>query len=194
MRIERWTGAAGVTRRVVFIPGTEDWLGVTGNPFSARADLEVMLGETPDAARLVALPPLRRACVLVLPLLSPSLAAASALVAALAYADRDVASLLLPAGASSEAGHMVRVRRPAPPPTSMPSPKPRISMPTTATSSPDSPLLDAYSLAVADVAERLGPAVCAVTTDGRGLGSGVVISPDGLVVTVQVPLASFSRG
>jgi S1-C subfamily serine protease len=56
-------------------------------------------------------------------------------------------------------------------------------MPTTATSSPDSPLLDAYSLAVADVAERLGPAVCAVTTDGRGLGSGVVISPDGLVVT-----------
>jgi S1-C subfamily serine protease len=56
-------------------------------------------------------------------------------------------------------------------------------MPTTATSSPDSALLDAYSLAVADVAERLGPAVCAVTTDGRGLGSGVVISPDGLVVT-----------
>jgi pimeloyl-ACP methyl ester carboxylesterase len=54
VRIERWTGADGVTRRVVFIPGTEDWLGVAGNPFSARADLEVMLGETPDAARLVA--------------------------------------------------------------------------------------------------------------------------------------------
>lgn len=53
-----------------------------------------------DAARLVALPPLRRAFVLVLPPLAPSLVAASALVAALAFADRDVASLLLPAGAS----------------------------------------------------------------------------------------------
>ena len=47
----------------------------------------------------------------------------------------------------------------------------------------DQLLLDGYSATVADVAERLGPAVCAVTTDGKGLGSGVVISPDGLIVT-----------
>ena len=53
-----------------------------------------------DAARLVAIPPIRRAFVLLLPLLAPSLVAASALVAALTFADRDVASLLLPPGTS----------------------------------------------------------------------------------------------
>lgn len=53
-----------------------------------------------DAARLAPIPPLRRALVLVLPLAAPSLVAASALVAALTFADRDVASLLLPAGTS----------------------------------------------------------------------------------------------
>lgn len=53
-----------------------------------------------DAARLVAVSPLQRALWLVLPLVAPSLVAASALVAALAFADRDVASLLLPAGGS----------------------------------------------------------------------------------------------
>ena len=47
----------------------------------------------------------------------------------------------------------------------------------------DSPLFDAYSAAVASVAEHLGPAVVAVRPGGTGLGSGVVISPDGLVVT-----------
>ncbi len=47
----------------------------------------------------------------------------------------------------------------------------------------DGPLLDAYSEAVAHVAETLGPAVCAVTVDGRGLGSDVMLSPDGLIVT-----------
>ncbi len=50
-------------------------------------------------------------------------------------------------------------------------------------------LLDAYSEAVASVAEKVGPAVVRVDTrhgDGRrrgGVGSGVVISPDGLVLT-----------
>ena len=53
-----------------------------------------------DAARLVTISPVRRAFHLVLPLLSPSLVAASALVAALTFADRDVASLLLAPGAS----------------------------------------------------------------------------------------------
>jgi S1-C subfamily serine protease len=55
----------------------------------------------------------------------------------------------------------------------------------------DQPLLDAYSNAVIDVTERVGPAVVRVETaagpqKGRqrgGIGSGIVISPDGLVLT-----------
>lgn len=44
-------------------------------------------------------------------------------------------------------------------------------------------LLDVYSLTVSEVAETVGPAVGMVTTDGKGHGSGVVLSQDGLVVT-----------
>ncbi len=55
----------------------------------------------------------------------------------------------------------------------------------------DNALLDAYSNAVIDVTERVGPAVVRVETgpgtpnarERGGLGSGIVISPDGLVVT-----------
>jgi len=55
----------------------------------------------------------------------------------------------------------------------------------------DQPLLDAYSNAVIDVTERVGPAVVRVETGPKarnarergGLGSGIVISPDGLVLT-----------
>ena len=52
----------------------------------------------------------------------------------------------------------------------------------------DAELLDAYSRAVSDVVDSVGPAVVRVETlsaDGRrgGVGSGVVISPDGLVLT-----------
>jgi S1-C subfamily serine protease len=55
----------------------------------------------------------------------------------------------------------------------------------------DGLLFDAYSNAVIDVTERVGPAVVRVETgsgarNGRergGLGSGIVISPDGLVLT-----------
>ncbi|MCA1434947.1 trypsin-like peptidase domain-containing protein [Bradyrhizobium sp. BRP20] len=55
----------------------------------------------------------------------------------------------------------------------------------------DRALLDAYSSAVIDVTDRVGPAVVRVETgpkvsNGRergGLGSGIVISPDGLVLT-----------
>jgi S1-C subfamily serine protease len=55
----------------------------------------------------------------------------------------------------------------------------------------DQPLLDAYSNAVIEVTERVGPAVVRVETGPRvrnsrergGLGSGIVISPDGLVLT-----------
>jgi iron(III) transport system permease protein len=53
-----------------------------------------------DAARLVSISPLRRAWLLVLPLFVPSLAATAGLIAALIFADRDVASLLLAPGAS----------------------------------------------------------------------------------------------
>ena len=48
---------------------------------------------------------------------------------------------------------------------------------------PDERLLDVYSLTVSQVAEAVGPAVGMVTTDGKGHGSGVVLSQDGLVVT-----------
>ena len=55
----------------------------------------------------------------------------------------------------------------------------------------DQVLLDAYSNAVIDVTERVGPAVVRVETgsglsnarERGGLGSGIVISPDGLVLT-----------
>src|ERR1700756_1525275 len=55
----------------------------------------------------------------------------------------------------------------------------------------DQALLDAYSNAVIDVTERVAPAVVRVETGSRetslrgrgGLGSGIVISPDGLVLT-----------
>jgi S1-C subfamily serine protease len=47
----------------------------------------------------------------------------------------------------------------------------------------DDHLLDAYSRTIASVAERVGPAVAAVVSKGRGMGSGVAISPDGLIVT-----------
>jgi S1-C subfamily serine protease len=55
----------------------------------------------------------------------------------------------------------------------------------------DRNLLDAYSNAVIDVTERVGPAVVRVETGSNqpnarergGIGSGIVISPDGLVLT-----------
>ena len=52
----------------------------------------------------------------------------------------------------------------------------------------DGDLLDAYSHAVAGVVDEVGPAVVRVETRGRsgrrgGVGSGVIISPDGLVLT-----------
>jgi iron(III) transport system permease protein len=53
-----------------------------------------------NAARLVRISTMGRALTFVLPLIAPFLIASSALVAALTYADRDVASLLLPPGAS----------------------------------------------------------------------------------------------
>ena len=52
------------------------------------------------AAALVHVSPMKRAFIFVLPLVKWPLAATAALIAAVTYADRDVASLLLPPGAS----------------------------------------------------------------------------------------------
>ena len=46
----------------------------------------------------------------------------------------------------------------------------------------DDVLLDAYSRAVTEAVARTGPAVVHVAV-GRGSGSGVVVSPDGLILT-----------
>jgi S1-C subfamily serine protease len=55
------------------------------------------------------------------------------------------------------------------------------------TPGPDPQLLDAYSDAVTRVVDQVGPAVVRVEPRGRhgraGVGSGVIISPDGLVLT-----------
>ena len=50
----------------------------------------------------------------------------------------------------------------------------------------DAQLLDAYSRAVIDVVERLGPAVVGLHSRGDrrgGSGSGVIVAPDGLILT-----------
>ena len=55
----------------------------------------------------------------------------------------------------------------------------------------DQELLDAYSRAVVDVVDRVGPAVVGLTVhagevNGRprgGTGSGVIVAPDGLILT-----------
>ena len=57
-----------------------------------------------------------------------------------------------------------------------------------AASPPDTEILDAYSNAVISVADTVGPAVLRVETRGTngrpgGVGSGVAIAPDGLVLT-----------
>ena len=51
--IERWTGSDGVVRRIVYIPGTEDWTVWRDNPSDAEADGELRFGMLPDAARVV---------------------------------------------------------------------------------------------------------------------------------------------
>src|SRR5436190_12752046 len=62
------------------------------------------------------------------------------------------------------------------------------SEPAAASAAADAEILDAYSNAVISVADAVGPAVVRVETRGAngrpgGVGSGVVISPDGLVLT-----------
>jgi S1-C subfamily serine protease len=50
----------------------------------------------------------------------------------------------------------------------------------------DAPLLDAYSLTVSDVADRVGPSVAAVRVKSArrsGAGSGFLFTPDGFLLT-----------
>ncbi|ACL55518.1 S1C family serine protease [Methylobacterium nodulans] len=56
----------------------------------------------------------------------------------------------------------------------------------------DAPL-DAYSRTVAGIVEAVGPAVVRVESPGRGLGSGVVIAGDGLVLTNSHVVAGGRR-
>ena len=65
----------------------------------------------------------------------------------------------------------------------------------------DSTLLDAYSRAVIDVVDRVGPAVVGLAVRGPnnggqsrgGSGSGVVVAPDGLILTNSHVAGSASR-
>jgi S1-C subfamily serine protease len=61
----------------------------------------------------------------------------------------------------------------------------------------DQALLDAYSRAVIDVVDRVGPAVVRldVKTGGRhgGTGSGVIVAPDGLVLTNSHVVSGSAR-
>src|SRR5260221_13053677 len=65
----------------------------------------------------------------------------------------------------------------------------------------DQALLDAYSNAVIGVTERVGPAVVRVETGSKernarergGIGSGIVISPEGLVLTNNHVVGSLEQ-
>src|SRR5262249_60159467 len=58
--------------------------------------------------------------------------------------------------------------------------------------------LDAYSRCVADVADRVGPSVVRVESGGErrrsGIGSGVIIAGDGLVLTNSHVVSGARRG
>src|SRR5690242_2099345 len=53
--------------------------------------------------------------------------------------------------------------------------------------------LDAYSRVVTGVAERLGPSVAGLRVGRRGAGSGVVITPDGFLLTCAHVIAGRAR-
>jgi S1-C subfamily serine protease len=64
----------------------------------------------------------------------------------------------------------------------------------------DQELLDAYSRAVIDVVDRVGPAVVRLAVHGGdngrsrgGTGSGVIVAPDGLILTNSHVAGTASR-
>jgi len=71
--------------------------------------------------------------------------------------------------------------------------------PETAPADDDRELLDAYSRAVIDVVDRIGPAVVRLNTYAgdksrrTGSGSGVIVAPDGLVLTNSHVVGASSR-
>jgi ABC-type Fe3+ transport system permease subunit len=96
-----WIGIGQLFGGLDIPPGVAHGSRVLGLPLLAFGIAYSRLPRSlEDAARLVTMPPLRRALVLVLPPFVPSLVAAAALVAALVFADRDVGSILLTPGAS----------------------------------------------------------------------------------------------
>lgn len=96
-----WIGVGQALGGVVMAPSVAHISRMIGLPALGFLIAYARLpGSLEDAARLVPVSGVRRAWTFVLPLLTPSLAATAALVAALVYADRDVASLLLAPGAS----------------------------------------------------------------------------------------------
>lgn len=71
---------------------------------------------------------------------------------------------------------------------------------TTAPATRDGPLLDAYSRAVVSVVERVSPSVAHIHVQGErrgraagGSGSGVVVSPDGIILTNNHVVEGASR-
>src|SRR5258708_19742973 len=62
----------------------------------------------------------------------------------------------------------------------------------------DRDLLDAYSRAVTDAVDRVGPAVVHIKVEdarrrARGSGSGVVLAPHGLILTTTPPVPAPRR-
>lgn len=96
-----WIGLGQATGGVAVPPLVAHASRVFGLPALAFAIAYSRLPRSlEDAAQLVPGAAGRRAFLFILPILLPSVAAATALIAALTYADRDVASLLLSPGAS----------------------------------------------------------------------------------------------
>ncbi len=66
-------------------------------------------------------------------------------------------------------------------------------MPSDAAVARDEALLDAYSAAVIAAVETTGPAVVKIDLDGRGVGSGVLFTPDGFILTNSHVVAPARR-